>query len=73
MALIAARKASGKTQAQVAKESGINTRLYQYYETGNKKPSVDNAIRIADSLGVTDLRELFAPAPNQHTTHQPEQ
>ncbi len=44
MRLRAAREQSGKTQAQVAKETGVNTRLYQYYEAGEKKPGVDTAI-----------------------------
>ena len=58
MALIAARKASGKTQAQVAQEAGIHERLYQYYESGEKKPAVDTALRIAEALGI-DTMEQF--------------
>ena len=65
MALRATREKSGKTQAQVAKEAGIHARLYQYYEAGEKEPGVTTAIRIADALGVGDLRELFAPAPGE--------
>lgn len=59
MALRAARERSGKTQAQVAKESGVSERAYLYYEQGEREPGVRTAIRIADSLGVVDLRELF--------------
>lgn len=33
--------------------------MYQYYEAGKKEPGVRTAIRIADALGVKDLRELF--------------
>ncbi len=57
--LQAAREKSGKTQAQVAKEAGIETVTYQRYEYGNREPSVRTAIRIADALNVIDLRELF--------------
>lgn len=57
--LATARERAGKTQAQVAKEAGIAVRLYQYYEAGEKAPSVRTAIRIADTLGVADLRDLF--------------
>lgn len=57
--LQAAREKSGKTQAQVAKEAGIETVTYQRYEYGNREPSVRTAIRIADALSVIDLRELF--------------
>ena len=57
--LQAAREKSGKTQSQVARESGIADRLYQSYEYGACEPGVRTAIRIADALGVKDLRELF--------------
>ena len=59
MRLQAAREKSGKTQAQVAKEAGIETVTYQRYEYGNREPRVRTAIRIADALNVIDLRELF--------------
>lgn len=58
MKLRAAREQSGKTQAQVAEESGISTRVYQYYEADEKEPGVRTAIRIAESLG-REVRELF--------------
>lgn len=59
MGLRAAREKIGKTQARVAEESGVSVRLYQYYEAGEKKPTVTAAIRIANAMGVKDLRELF--------------
>lgn len=57
--LKAAREASGKTQAQVAKEVGVSEPMYQRYEYGQNEPGVGTAIRIADALGVENLRELF--------------
>ena len=57
--LQAAREASGKTQAQVAREIGVAVRLYQSYEYGACEPSVGTAIRIADALRVENLRALF--------------
>ena len=60
--LRAAREKTGKTQAQVAKEAGISEQAYQLYEYGKCTPGVRTAIRIADALGVTDLRELFGAA-----------
>ena len=57
--LQAAREKSGKTQAQVAKEAGIKVVTYQRYEYGSREPGVRTAIRIANALNVTDLRELF--------------
>lgn len=54
----------GLTQVQVAKKAGISERGYQRYEADEKgdqyrEPSVKVAIRIADALGVQDLRELW--------------
>ena len=57
--LQAAREASGKTQAQVAQETGVAVRLYQSYEYGACEPTVRTAIRIADALHVKDLRQIF--------------
>ena len=56
--LRAAREVSGKTQAQVAKETGIAERAYQQYEYGQRKPNVHIAIRIARALQST-VEELF--------------
>ena len=63
-----ARIASGKTQKQVAAEAGIPEAAYQRYEYGKNEPGVRTAIRIADALNVTDLRELFAEYPHTHDT-----
>lgn len=51
----------GLTQANVAQESGISERSYQRIEAG-KITNVYTAIRIADILGVLDLRDLFGAA-----------
>ena len=51
--LIAARKKSGKTQAQVAKETNIAIIAYQSYERGRRTPIVTTANRIARLLGTT--------------------
>lgn len=56
--LKAAREASGKTQAQVAKESGIAEQMYQRYEYGKSEPKVRTAIRIAEVLG-QEVENLF--------------
>lgn len=58
MQLRAAREASGKTQAQVAKEAGVSALSYQLYEYGQREPSVRTAIRIAEALGI-DTMEQF--------------
>lgn len=48
-----AREASGKTQAQVAKEVGITERGYQNYEYGDRVPNACIASTIATILGST--------------------
>lgn len=60
MKLRAAREQSGKTQTQVAKEAGVNVRLYQYYEYDEKEPSVRTAIRIARAVN-SSVEALFEP------------
>ena len=61
MALRAAREASGKTQAMVAKEVGIAESVYQRYEYDQNEPGVRTAIRIARALDST-VEELFGMA-----------
>lgn len=56
--LIAARKQSDKTQAQIAKEIGFAEVAYQRYEYGKREPKVTTAIKIANALGVKDFREF---------------
>ena len=65
MQLRAAREASGKTQAQVAKEAKIAERLYQDYEYGKRIPSATVAIRIAKALNSTVEILFGAATPEQ--------
>ena len=61
-ALRAAREASGKTQAQVAREAQISGAQYQNIEYGKSDPNVRTAIRIAEALGVRSysaFKKLF--------------
>lgn len=55
MKLRAAREASGKTQAQVAKEVGIKEASYQRYEYGKYEPGVRKANRIARAVNSTTV------------------
>ena len=61
MKLLVAREMSGKTQKQVAKESSITERTYQYYEAGKMEPGVRTAIRIAKALNrkTGEMETLF--------------
>lgn len=61
MELRAAREQSGKTQAQVAKESYISEKTYQSYEYDKREPGVRTAIRIAKALNST-VEDLFGAA-----------
>ena len=49
----AARKQSGKTQAQVAEELKIAQCMYQRYEYGKQVPNAKLGNRIAKALGTT--------------------
>lgn len=55
MQLRAAREASGKTQAQVAKEAKVAERLYQDYEYDKCEPGVRTANRIARAVNSTTV------------------
>ena len=62
------RKSAGFTQAQLAKLAGITERGYRSYEASKNtarrsEPNITVAIRIADALGVKDLRELWGSNP----------
>lgn len=60
MELKIARLRKGLTQSQLAKLCYIDDGTLCAYETGRYIPKVDVAIRIADALGVQDLREIFS-------------
>lgn len=46
------------TQKQVADTLDMSIRLYQYYESGQRQPNVQTAIRIAEVLKTT-VEKLF--------------
>ena len=47
-----ARKGKGYTEAQDGELAGITQQHYHFVETGQRKPSVDVAKRIAAVLGI---------------------
>lgn len=51
--LQAAREASGKTQAQVAKEIGITENAYQKYEYDKREPRARMAVKVARAVNST--------------------
>lgn len=48
----------GMKQLDVAKKVGVSTASISYYERGKKKPSMNNAFKIAKALDTT-IDELF--------------
>ena len=47
------RQAAGPSQSQLAEAAGVNVRMYQKYEQGERMPSLDTLVRIADILGTS--------------------
>ena len=43
----------GKTQQEMADFLGVKIRVYQYYESGGRKASLDNLIVLADYFDVS--------------------
>lgn len=64
--LLQARTEKQITQKQLAALVGLSIRGYQKLETYGNFPTLQTAFRIADALGVQDLRELWnvEPAPS---------
>lgn len=54
-----ARLAKGLTQAQMAAIAGVARQMYTNYERLGQMPTISKALRIADALEVTDLREIW--------------
>jgi putative transcriptional regulator len=65
-ALVAARKAAGLTQCEVAKRLEISQSQYAMIESGTRTPSLTLAIRISQLFGVS-LEALFFDLTN-HTS-----
>ena len=47
------RKSQGFTAQQMADFLGIKLRSYRHYESGNRQPSLEVLIKIADKLNVS--------------------
>ena len=56
--LLAARKSAGKTQDEVATAAGIDRSYYVHIEKGNRSPSLQVAMRIAECLR-KEVGEIF--------------
>ena len=47
------RKSKGLTQKQVADSIGCSTVVYSRYETGDRQPSIDVLIKLAEQFDIT--------------------
>lgn len=47
------RLKKGKTQQEMADFLGLKPRVYQYYENGGRKPTLENLIILADFFDVS--------------------
>ena len=61
------RKARGLTLSEMGERTGMSLRCYMLCEHG-AEVRVDTAIRIADTLGIRDLREIFGDGQRQSHT-----
>ena len=46
------REKEGKTQAEIAKKVNISQRAYAFYEKGDREPSIDTLIELAEYFKV---------------------
>jgi len=51
--LVAARNAKELKQEELAEKSGLQTAAISHFETGNRKPSLDNLRKLSEALNVT--------------------
>ena len=57
------RKSKCLTLKALAEKLNIPVRTYQRYESGERKPDIQTAIRIADTLEVSDVRVIWGRQP----------
>ena len=61
------RKARGLTLSEMGEQIGMSLHCYMLCEHG-AEVRVDTAIRIADTLGIRDLREIFGDGQREAET-----
>lgn len=54
-----ARKAAGLYQSELARCADVDLKAYSRIEVQDSDPTISVALRIADALGITDIREIF--------------
>lgn len=63
------REAAGLSQNELARRAGVSQSGLSYIESGEKSPSVDTLLRIADALGVTVSELLNAQGDTEMPPH----
>lgn len=46
------RKKQGMTQAELAEKAGVSTMTIRRYESGDRKPRLEEALKISDALSI---------------------
>lgn len=66
------RETRGLSQAQLAERAGLQPAAVSHFETGSRKPSFDNLVKLAEALSVTTDyllgRERSAEAAGEEIT-----
>ena len=66
--ILALRKNTGLTQAEIAEKAGLADRTYADIERGNVNMRIETLLRICDALGVTPDTILTDPKENKAFT-----
>lgn len=59
------RELHALSQAQLAKETGLNQQAISLWETNKRTPSIENCVTLADYYGIT-LDELIGREPKKN-------
>lgn len=66
MKLAEIRLQKGYTQANIAKMCGVDVTMISHIEHGRRRPSVNNAKKIADALGF-DWKRFYDDSPDDYS------
>ena len=67
-----ARKKQGLTQAELAEKAGVSTMTIRRYESGDRKPRLEEALKISRALGLA-LKDLFSGPELDQMKHEVKQ
>ncbi len=67
-----ARKKQGLTQAELAEKAGVSTMTIRRYESGDRQPRLEEALKISRALGLA-LKDLFSGLELDQMKHEVKQ